>query len=97
MKNENIISVSLIDYIGKIKDGVAVIISIMINDISYEMIYWFNKEGKRSVKIEDNFYRNFPHIREIYEYEYLIDLLYYIDEILLPKREDIFNEFLNKI
>lgn len=95
MNHEETISVSLIDYIGKIENGVGVIISIMINDIPYEMIYWFNREGKRSIKIEEKFYYHYPQIRDIYEYEYLIDLLYYIDETLLPSREDIFNEFLN--
>jgi len=95
MNHEETISVSLIDYIGKIENGVGVIISIMINNIPYEMVYWFNRDGKRSIKIEEKFYHHFPQIRDIYEYEYLIDLLYYIDETLLPSREDIFNEFLN--
>ena len=94
MNDEKTISVSLIDYIGKIENGVGVIISIMINDIPYELVYWFNREGKRSIKIEDKFYRHYPQIRDIYEYEYLIDLLYYIDETLLPPKEEIFKEFL---
>jgi len=87
------ISVSLIDYIGKIENGIGVILSLLINDVNYEIIYWFDKDNNRSIKIEDKFYKHFPEIRDIYEYEYLIDLYYHIDTNILPNRNDIYKEF----
>lgn len=88
------VSVSLIDYIGKIENGVAVILSLMIMDKQYEIIYWFSKNEFR-ITIEDSFYKDFPKVKNIYEYEYLIDLLYHIDTQVLPPREKIFKEFLD--
>ena len=38
------VSVSVVDYIGKIKDGVAVLLSLNIDDNIFEMIFWFNKK-----------------------------------------------------
>ena len=92
----NDISVSLIDYIGVMGDGIAVILSLVIDDISYEMVYWFDEKSKKIVKIEEKFYHNYPKIRDIMEYEYLIDLLYYVDIELLPSKEEIFAEFFNQ-
>ena len=94
-KKEKNINISLIDYIGKIDNGVAVILSLSIDDNLYEMIYWFDNENNRSIKIEEKFYHHYPEIRDIYEYEYLIDLLYYVDMKLLPPKEEIFAEFFN--
>jgi len=90
---DNNISVSIIDYVGKMEDGIGVILSLIIYEIQYELIYWFNKNGKRVLKIEDKFYQHYPQIRDIYEYEYFIDLLYHIDEKLLPPKDEIFEEF----
>jgi len=92
-KTENSISVSLVDYIGKIDDGVAVILSLMINSEQYEMVYWFNRENNKHIKIEKKFYEHYPAIKDIYDYEYLIDLLYHIDTNILPNKEEIFSTF----
>jgi hypothetical protein len=89
------LSVSLIDYIGQIEDGVAVILSLLILDKKYEIIYWFNPKNDFRITIEDEFYKDYPKVKNIYEYENLIDLLYHIDTQVLPPREDIFKEFLD--
>ncbi len=85
-------SVSIIDWIGVIDDGIAVILSLMINDKSYEMMYWFNNEKFR-ITIDENFYNDYPKIKNLYEYEYLIDLIYHVDTNVLPTREEIFKTF----
>ena len=87
------ISVSLIDYIGIMDNGVAVILSMFLEGITYEMVYWFDRDNKRRLKIEDKFYQDYPLLRDIMEYKYLIDLYYHIDTNILPKREIIYNEF----
>jgi hypothetical protein len=88
------ISVSLIDYIGVVENGVGVILSLVLIDKQYEIIYWFDQQNNFTITIEDSFYEDFPKVKNIYEYEYLIDLLFHIDTEVLPPREDIFNEFL---
>ena len=90
------ISVSLIDYIGQLEDGVAVILSLELNNQVYEMMYWFDQGSKKRVTIEEKFYHHYPQIRDIMEYEYLIDLLYHIDTKILPDKEEIFKEFFNQ-
>lgn len=90
---ENNISVSLVDYIGRIDNGVGVILSIVLNDVPYEMVYWFDQESGKRIKIEEKFYDDYPQIINIYDYEYLIDLLYYIDTELLPDKKEIFDNF----
>ena len=87
------ISVSIVDFIGRMDDGVCVILSIMINEKAYESLYWFNKNNNYRFIIDDNFYADYPHIKNIYEYEPLTELLVYIDHNILPKREEIWKEF----
>jgi len=88
------VSISIIDYVGQVEDGVAVLLSLVIKDRKYEIVYWFNPNKKFRITIEDEFYKDFPKVKNIYEYEYLIDLLYHIDTQVLPPREQIFKEFL---
>lgn len=87
------INISLIDYIGKIEDGIAVLLSLSLNDKLYEIIYWFNEQNKFTINFDKNFYKDYPNIKNIYEYEYLLDLIYYIDTNVLPPRKDIFEHF----
>jgi hypothetical protein len=91
---EKYISVSLIDYIGQVENGIAVLLSLMILEKQYEIIYWFDQNNNFTITLEDSFYKNFPKIKNIYEYEYLIDLIYYIDTQILPEKCEIFKEFL---
>jgi D-Tyr-tRNAtyr deacylase len=88
------ISISLVDFIGKLDDGVAVILSMMIKDKSYEIMYWFNKNNNYRIVIDDEFYKDFPNVKNIYEYPNLKDLILHIDQKVLPKREEIWKEFL---
>ena len=74
------ISISLVDFIGRIDDGVATILSMMINDKNYELMYWFDKNDNYRIVIDDKFYEDFPSVKDIYEFEYLKDLIIYIDK-----------------
>jgi len=91
--NDINISVSLIDYIGKLEDGVGVILSLLFENDTYEIIYWFNPKNDYRIIIEEKFYKKYK-IKDIYEYEYLIDLLFHIDTNILPDRNEIFKKFL---
>ena len=85
-------SISLVDYIGKIENGVAVILSLMIDDKPYEIIYWFNREKKYTFTIEPSFYEDYP-IGDIEKNQYFPELLNYIDTEILPDTEEIFKTF----
>jgi len=89
------VTVSLLDFIGKIDDGVAVILSMIIKEKSYEIMYWFNKNNNFRIVIDDKFYTDFPKIKNIYDYPNLSDLIIHIDQKVLPTREDIWAEFLD--
>jgi len=88
------ISVSLVDYLGQIDDGVGVILSLVIQEKVYEIMYWFNPSNDFTIVIDNQFYIDFPKVKDIYEYDRLIDLLFHIDTEVLPERSEIFKEFL---
>ena len=83
------INLSIVDYIGKLENGVAVILSLIIVEDSFEIIYWFNPEGKYRINFEEKFYEKFK-IEDIYDYKYLPDLIHHIDNNVLPNKEEIF-------
>lgn len=88
------ISISLVDFIGKIKDGVGVILSFEIDGKYYEMMYWFNPNDKHTVVIEDQFYIDYPLVLDIMKFEKIDVILKYIHAHVLPPRQEIFEQFL---
>lgn len=85
------VSISIIDYIGKIKDGIAILLSINIEDTAYQLVFWFNKECKYALSVEDNLLKVL-NIKSIYEYEHIDNLLEKIFSTLPPVKE-IFEKF----
>ena len=47
------LSISVIDYIGKIKDGVAVLLSLNVDDKIYELVFWFNKTSNYTLTVDE--------------------------------------------
>lgn len=82
MENFNFISV--IDYIGEINNGVAIILSMRISDNIYEIGYWFDKDDNYLLSADDNFLTDFK-IKNIYEFENYKKLAYYIHNFVLDK------------
>lgn len=85
------VSISILDYIGKIKDGVAVVLSMNIEDTIYQMIFWVNKNCKYVLSADENLLK-LLNVETIYEYEYLEDLLKKIFMALPPVKE-LFDKF----
>jgi len=85
------VSISIIDYIGKIKDGVAILFSINIDDTIYQMVFWFNKECKYVLSVDDNLLELLC-VDTIYEYEHLDEILQKIFTTL-PPVEELFDKF----
>ncbi len=85
------VSISVIDYIGKVKDGVAMILSINMDDVIYQMIFWFNKESKYVLTVDEALL-SILNVKSIYEYEKLEDLLKKIF-IVIPPVKELFEKF----
>lgn len=92
---EEINFISIIDYIGEINNGVAILLSMKIMDNIYEIGYWLDKNDNYIMSADDNFLKDFK-ITNIYEYKNYKTLAYYIYTFVLDNKDDIFNEFLNK-
>jgi hypothetical protein len=92
---EEINFISIIDYIGEINNGVAILLSMKIIDKIYEIGYWFDKNDNYIMSADDNFLTDFK-ITNIYEYKNYKLLAYYIYTFVLDNKDEIFNEFLNK-
>ena len=85
------VSISIIDFLGKVKDGVGVVMSLNIDDNIYQMVFWFNKECKYVLSVEDKLLEVL-NIKTIYEYEHLNELLEKIF-LALPPVKEMFENF----
>lgn len=85
------VSISVVDYIGKIKNGVGILLSLNIDDTVYQLIFWFNKECKYVMSV-DNKLLEILEVKTIYEYTHLEDLLEKIF-LALPPVKDLFEQF----
>ena len=85
------ISISVIDYIGKIKDGIAILLSLNVDDNIFEMVFWFNSDFNYTLTVQDDLLK-FLNLDDIYTYKYkeeLIDIIFKS----LPPIEDLFDKF----
>ena len=85
------VSISVVDYIGKIKDGVAILLSLNIDDTVYQMIFWFNRNCKYVMTVEDSLLELLK-VKTIYEYDHLNELLEKIF-LALPPVKELFDQF----
>lgn len=92
---EEINFISVIDYLGEIGGGVAVLLSMKIMDKIYQIAYWFDKDDNYMISADGNFLQDFK-INDIYEYPNYKKLAYYIHNFVLDNKEEIFKEFLEE-
>ena len=86
------ISVSIIDYLGQIENGVGLLLSMVIGDSSYEMGYWFNKDGQFRIVPEPKLLERLE-VEDIYQYKYIEEFIYFIHNSL-PDTDKILEEFI---
>jgi hypothetical protein len=86
------ISVSIIDYLGKIENGVGLLLSVVIKDSPYEIGYWFNQEGLFRIVPEPRLLEKLG-VEDIYQYEYINEFVYFIHNSL-PDTDKILEEFM---
>jgi hypothetical protein len=84
-------SISIIDYLGKVRDGVGVVISINVDDQIYQSVFWFNKDCKYVLSVDDDLLK-FLEVDSIYDYENLEELLEKIF-LELPPAKELFDKF----
>jgi hypothetical protein len=85
-------SISIIEFLDKIEDGVGVLLSFILDENVYEMIYWFNKKGEYSLVVEPKFYEHY-NIDSIYNMPYINELISHIENVVLPPKNEIYKEF----
>lgn len=85
-------TLSIIDYIGKMENGVSLLLNLVYNDISYEIGYWFDKDGNIKIVPENKLLDNLG-LSDIYEYDKINELIYFIHNNI-PNKEEILNKFL---
>jgi len=90
---DNMNFVTIIDYIGEINNGVALLLSLKVKEQIYQMGYWFDKQNNYMISADDNFLKDF-NVESIYEYKHYKKLAYYIHTFVLKNKDEIFNEFL---
>lgn len=86
--------ISVVDYIGEINNGVAVLLSMKVVDKIYQLAYWFDRDDNYILSCDNVFLEDFK-INDIYEYKEYKKLAYYIHNFVLDNKEEIFKEFLD--
>jgi hypothetical protein len=93
---EKKVNVSILDWMGKMRGGVSIMLSLNILKDSYYIIYWIHPNGDFKFVIDEEFLEKFE-IDNIYNYPPFKDLKDYIDYKVLPTKEKIWEEFDIKI
>lgn len=92
---EEVNFITVIDYIGEIGGGVAVLLSMKIKDNIYQIAYWFDRDNNYMLSADDNFLQDY-NLKDIYEYSNYKKLAYYIHTFVLDNKDEIFKEFLEE-
>jgi len=87
--------ISVIDYLGEIGGGVAVLLSMKIKDKIYQIGYWFDPDDNYMISADENFLKDY-NLNNIYEYKNYKMLAYYIHSFVLDNKKEIFKEFLDE-
>jgi hypothetical protein len=87
--------ITVIDYLGEIGGGVAVILSMKVQDKIYEIAYWFDPDDNYLISADENFLKDY-NLNSIYDYKDYKELAYYIHTFVLDNKKEIFKEFLTE-
>jgi hypothetical protein len=84
-------SISVIDYVGKIRNGVAILLSLNVDDNLYELIFWIDRQKNYTLTVENKLLTLLD-VKDIYEYAYINELIAKIFKSIPPINK-IFQEF----
>lgn len=88
------ITISIIDYIGKMEDGVGLLLNIVIEDTSYEIGYWYNRNGDVRIVPQENLLELLG-VDDIYKYDKVQELVQIIYNSL-PNPLEILDQYLKE-
>ena len=86
------ITISIIDYLGKVENGVGLLLSMSSEEETYELAYWYNREGLFKLVPEDRLLDKLK-IKDINEFEYINEFIYFIHNSIKDP-DKILDEFL---
>ncbi len=85
---------SIIDYIGELKGGVAIHISLTLEDKhTFEAVYWIHPDGRAEIEIDEIFVSKLFGSETVEELPFYDELMEDIDSIL-PDKNELFGEFI---
>ena len=88
------INVGIIDYLGRIENGVGILINLVVDETTYELGYWYNREGHVRIVPDTNLLDKLG-VEDIYEYDKINELVYLIHNSLKDP-DAILDEFLKE-
>jgi D-Tyr-tRNAtyr deacylase len=86
------ISISITDIIGQIDNGLALLLSLVIKEKQYDLIYWVDKNNNYRLEADINFLTDFK-ISNIYEYKNIDSLVVFIEKNI-PNKNQLLNDYL---
>jgi len=84
--------ISIVNYIGKVDNGIAIDLSLKVKDNLFNMIFWFDKNDNYKMSADKKFLKKY-NINNIYEYENYKKLAYYIYNFVIKDKEQLFVDF----
>ena len=87
--------ITIIDYIGRMENGVGIILSMKVEEDIYQLIYWFDSDDNYYLSADANFLKEYQ-LKALTDYKNYKKLAYYIHTFVLNNKEEIFNEFIGK-
>lgn len=83
--------ISIIDYIGNVNDGFAILMSWILLDEYHEFIFWFNENNEYKIYTNDNINKKLG-VDDIHEWKLIDELIIHINSII-PSKNKIYKEF----
>lgn len=85
--------ITVIDYIGRMENGVGILLSMKVEEDIYQLIYWFDEDNNYLLSADANFLKKY-NVKTISEYKNYKKLAYYIHNFVLTNKEEILKEFI---
>jgi hypothetical protein len=84
--------ISIMNYIGKVDEGVAIDLSLKISDEIYHLIYWFDKDDNYKMSAEEKFLKKYE-INNIYEYKNYKKLAFFIHNYIIKDKTNLLKSY----
>jgi D-Tyr-tRNAtyr deacylase len=85
------VSISVTDIIGLVDNGLALLLSLVIKEKQYDLIYWIDKNNNYRLEADKNFLMDFD-LTNIYEYKNLDSLVIFIEKNI-PNKSKLLDEY----